>query len=235
MALATAYRTGLVDQVIEQLRAEIRGGALPIGQRIPPEAELAATFGVGRNTVREAVRALAHAGLLEVRQGDGTFVRATTELSGALHRLSGSALLEVLELRLVLEVSGARLAASRRTGREVTELSQTLQRRDSALGEARVDAAVHADAEFHRLVLQAAHNSLLSELYHGVTEAVLASVATTMHPDAGSGEHVSHSALLSAIAGGDAERAATEAAGFLNDLLCSRPVSGGRARAQPGR
>ena len=81
MPLATTRRTGLVDQVIEQMRKAISSGEWPVGQRIPAEPELVSALGVGRNTVREAVRALAHAGLLEVRQGDGTFVRATSELA----------------------------------------------------------------------------------------------------------------------------------------------------------
>jgi DNA-binding FadR family transcriptional regulator len=226
VALATARRAGLVEQVIEQLRAEIRTGGFPLGERIPPEADLAATFGVGRNTVREAVRALAHAGLLEVRQGDGTFVRATTEISGALRRLSGAELREVLELRRVLEVEGARLAARRRTESELAELTATLRRRDSALEEEHFDVAVHADAEFHRLVVHAAHNSLLGELYHGVTEAVLASVATTMDPDTRHAGPVSHAELLSALANADAERATREAAGFLDELLDAHSTAG---------
>jgi DNA-binding FadR family transcriptional regulator len=225
MALATASRSGLVEQVIEQLRVEIRSGGLPLGERIPTEGELATTFGVGRNTVREAVRALAHAGLLDVRQGDGTFVHATTELSGALRKLPGAELREVLELRRVLEVESARLAATRRTAGELAELRKTLRRRDSALGEARIDVAVHADAEFHRLIVQAAHNSLLGELYYGVTEAVFASVATTMDPGAGAAKSVSHTDLLAAIAGADAVRAAAEAAGFLNELLSNHPAA----------
>ena len=89
MPLVTTKRTGLVDQVIEQMRELVASGEWPLNQRIPPEAELVNALGVGRNTVREAVRALAHAGLFEVRQGDGTFVRATSELSGAVRRLCG--------------------------------------------------------------------------------------------------------------------------------------------------
>jgi DNA-binding FadR family transcriptional regulator len=228
VGLASERRGGLVEQLIEQLRAEIRTGELPLGGRIPPEADLATTFGVGRNTVREAVRALAHAGLLEVRQGDGTFVRASTELSGALRRLSGAELREVLELRRMLEVEGAALAARRRTETELVALTETLQRRDSALAEEDFEAAVHADAEFHRLAVRSAHNTLLSELYDGLTEAVLASVATTMDPAEGSGRQVSHDGLLAALADRHAERAAHEAAGFLDELLATHAPADGQ-------
>ena len=126
MPLATTRRAGLVDQVIDQMRSAITTGEWRVGERIPTEPELVTALGVGRNTVREAVRALAHAGLLEVRQGDGTFVRATSELSGAVKRLCGSELRDVLEVRRTLEVEGARLAATARTEFELDELNNLL-------------------------------------------------------------------------------------------------------------
>src|ERR1700754_628703 len=107
MALTTTQRTGLVDQVIAQMREAIRAGDWRIGTRIPPEPELVQALGVGRNTVREAVRALSHAGLLEVRQGDGTFVRATSEISGALRRMCGDELREVRQVRRGVGGGGA--------------------------------------------------------------------------------------------------------------------------------
>jgi 2-methylisocitrate lyase-like PEP mutase family enzyme len=76
LILRTAHRASLVDQVIDQLKDQITSGAWVVGDKIPPEPVLSDGIGVGRNTVREAVRALTHAGLLECRQGDGTYVRA---------------------------------------------------------------------------------------------------------------------------------------------------------------
>src|ERR1700742_1089703 len=123
MPLTATRRTGLVDQVIEQMREAIRTGDWAVDQRIPPEPELVSALGVGRNTVREAVRALSHAGLLDVRQGDGTFVRATSEISGALRRLYGTRLREVLEVRRALEAEGARMAALARTEADLADLT----------------------------------------------------------------------------------------------------------------
>src|SRR5699024_2959268 len=94
---------------------------------------------VGRNTVREAVRALAHSGLLEVRQGDGTYVRATSEVSGAVRRLCGSELRETLRVRRALEVEGARLAASERTEDELQALRTLLATRETAQAEGRFE------------------------------------------------------------------------------------------------
>src|SRR5690242_13380838 len=166
---------GLVDQVIEQLRQSIGSGEWPVGGRIPNETVLVEALGVGRNTVREAVRALAHSGLLEVRQGDGTYVRATSEVSGALRRLCGSELREVLQVRRCLEVEGARLAATARTDDDLAEMRALLEDRDVGDDE----QFARADTEFHSAVVRASHNTVLTELYRGLTEVVMASVATT--------------------------------------------------------
>ncbi len=219
MPLATTRRAGLVDQVIEQLRDAVRQGEWPIGTRIPTEPELVATLGVGRNTVREAVRALSHSGLLEVRQGDGTYVRATSEVSGAIRRLCGTELREALQVRRMLEVEGARLAATGRTEDELVRLRELHDQRDAAQREARFDDFVRADAEFHLTVVQCAHNALLTELYRGLTEVVTASVAATTHEELGPAERIEHRGILNAIADRDPVRAATEAAGFLDELL----------------
>jgi len=219
--LATTRRAGLVDQVIEQLRTAVTQGEWPIGERIPTEVELGEQLGVGRNTVREAVRALAHTGLLEVRQGDGTYVRATSEVSGAIRRLCGSELREVLQVRRTLEVEGARLAAAGRTKDEVAELWSLLARREVELRERRWEDFARTDAEFHYAVVRAGHNRLLTELYRGLTEVITASVAATssITPGANHVPEIGHEGLAEAIADRDPERAAAEACGFLDELL----------------
>lgn len=221
MPLATTRRAGLVDQVIDQLRTTVAQGEWPIGERIPTEAELGEQLGVGRNTIREAVRALAHTGLLEVRQGDGTYVRATSEVSGAIRRLCGDELREVLQVRRTLEAEGARLAASSRTKEEVAELWSLLARREAAQRERRWEDFARTDTEFHLAVVRAGHNRLLTELYRGLTEVVTASVAATssITPGVDFVPEIGHEGLADAIAERDAERAAAEACGFLDELL----------------
>ncbi|GAA1991731.1 FadR/GntR family transcriptional regulator [Amycolatopsis minnesotensis] len=230
MPLATARRSGLVDDVIGQLRAAIAAGEWPVGERIPTEPELVASLGVGRNTVREAVRALSHSGLLEVRQGDGTYVRATSEVSGAIRRLCGSELREVLQVRRTLEVEGARLAALHRTEDELAELARLLAERDRAHSERRTEDFAHTDTEFHLAVVRSGHNTLLAELYLGLTEVVMASVAATAQPSGDIAE-IGHSGLLEAIEAKDAERATAEAGGFLDELLAALPDQAGVADA----
>ena len=219
--LATTRRTGLVDQVIEQLRTAVAQGDWPLGTRIPTEVELGEQLGVGRNTVREAVRALAHTGLLEVRQGDGTYVRATSEVSGAIRRLCGDELREVLQVRRTLEAEGARLAALSRTQEEVAQLWSLLARRETELRERRWEDFAHTDAEFHMAVVRAGHNGLLTELYRGLTEVITASVAATssITPGVDHVPEIGHEGLADAIAERDPDRAAAEACGFLDELL----------------
>lgn len=213
MPLATTRRTGLVDQVIDQLRASVTSGEWAVNERIPTEPALAEALGVGRNTVREAIRALAHSGIFEVRQGDGTYVRATSEVSGALRRLCGSELREVLQVRRCLEMEGARLAAQTRTAEDLAELRACLARRDTTNPE---DFA-RTDTEFHLAVVRASHNRVLIELYRGLTEVIMASVATaSAAPQA---DMYPHGGLVEAIAARDVERAGDEASGFLDEML----------------
>lgn len=120
MPLSHPRRSALSEQVIAALRAQITSGEWPVGSRIPTEPELVEQLGVARNTVREAVRALAHNGLLDIRQGSGTYVVATSELAGVMHRrFAGADPRHIAELRSSLESSAARLAAQRRTEKDL--------------------------------------------------------------------------------------------------------------------
>jgi DNA-binding FadR family transcriptional regulator len=209
VSLRTAQRASLVDQVIEQLKDQITSGSWQMHAKIPTETVLAEQLGVGRNTVREAVRALTHAGLLECRQGDGTYVRAVSELSGAMaRRLRAAEHLEILEVRRALEIEAAKLAAVRRTEGDIELIEAALKRRDQAWADAEADSFVEADLAFHIAVVEATHNRVLIELYKDFSAALRASIAAAGAPLAG---HIPHDAIARAIAAGDA--AAAERAG----------------------
>ncbi|TYK50706.1 FadR/GntR family transcriptional regulator [Actinomadura decatromicini] len=220
MTLRTARRSSLVDQVIEQLRSEITGGGWPVGAKIPPEPALAEALGVGRNTVREAVRALTHAGLLESRQGDGTYVRATSELSGAVRRrLETAELVEILEVRRGFEVEAARLAAARRTEADIAAIALALARRDAAWAAGDHDAFVEADLAFHTSVVEATHNRVLTDLYRDFSAALRASIGAAgsllEHAD------VPHGPIAAAVEAGDADAATRAAHACLDQILAS--------------
>ena len=109
--LPQAPRRSLVDSTIELIRGQIEGGAWKVGERIPREQELAEMLEVGRNTVREAIRVLSHGQVLEVRQGDGTYVRTNIDPAEVMRRVGRSGLREHFALRCMLETEAARLAA----------------------------------------------------------------------------------------------------------------------------
>lgn len=216
MTLRSAARAPLVDQVIQQLREQIRSGEWPVGARIPPEPDLALALGVGRNTLREAVRALAHLGLLEARQGAGTYVRASSELAGAVRRrLAGAELRHAVEVRRAFEVEAARLAAQRRTETDLVALRVALAARDEAWAARDVDAFVETDARFHQAVVAACHNPVLAELYvnfgGSLRDALYTTIGDTVRPE----EYVDHSELLRAIERADPDGASRAAAEFL--------------------
>src|SRR3954447_2623482 len=161
MPLRSTDRSSLVPQVIEQLRAQITSGEWAVGSRIPPEPDLAAALGVGRNTLREAVLALVHAGLLERRQGSGTYVVGERELAGAVaRRLAEAHLVEVIEVRRAFEGEAARSAATRRTPEDLLALDSALAAREAAWTSGNADAFVAADVVLHQTVVAAAHNRI---------------------------------------------------------------------------
>ena len=232
MALRTARRSSLVDQVIDQLREEITTGTWPVGAKIPPEPALVERLGVGRNTVREAVRALTHAGLLECRQGDGTYVRATSELSGAVRRrLRTAELVEILEVRRGLEVEAARLAAARRTPDDIAAINRALEHRDATLAAGERAEFVEADLAFHTAVVEATHNRVLIDLYRdfsAVLRAGIQAAGTLMrHAD------VPHGPIAAAVEAGDAEAAARATHTCLDEILRSTESSTPVTRATP--
>ncbi len=179
-SLTPVARGGLSDRVIHQLREHIAAGTWPLDHRLPAESALAKDLGVGRSTIREAVRVLAHIGLLEVRQGDGTYVRSQREIDAALQRrLMEAHLLEAYEVRRALEVEAARLAAQRRTNSDVVCLRELLERRKAAYTTSS-QAYRKADIALHEQVVAATGNALLADLHRGLLQQSLAHAASNL-------------------------------------------------------
>ncbi|MFJ9669136.1 FadR/GntR family transcriptional regulator [Streptomyces sp. NPDC101219] len=231
MPLSHPRRAALSEQVIAALRAQITTGEWPVGSRIPTEPELVEQLGVARNTVREAVRALAHNGLLDIRQGSGTYVVATSELAGVMQRrFAGADPRHVAELRSTLESAAARLAAARRTERDLKQLDALLLRREEAWESGEAEAFVTADATFHLAVVAASHNDVMTAMYADLGEVLRDwlrdDVGARLSPET----HMEHGRLVDAIRAGDATAAAEVAAAY--PLVCrpgrvSAPPSGG--------
>lgn len=205
-----------VQETIAQLRDRILGGEWPVGSRIPTEPRLVADLGVGRNTIREAVRALAHAGVLEIRQGSGTYVVSVDELAPVVaRRLADDRMAEVVEVRRALEVEAARLAALRRTTEDLAALTDALAAREAAWHGGRVDEFVAADGMLHTIVVAAAHNGILAELHASIAAAMHSTVAATVGETLTPDRYVDHSRLVDAIRASDPEWAAIEAGAYL--------------------
>ncbi|MFC9967389.1 FadR/GntR family transcriptional regulator [Nocardia ignorata] len=156
-------RQPLAAQAAELLLARIRTGEWPLGHRLPGETLLAAQLGVGRSTVREAIRELAGKGVLDSRQGAGVFVTALDVTEDWDVVLRGATIVAVIEARIAIEAEAAALAAERRTPADLRAIRRTLAER-------RVEGrpvADHVDADmaFHRAVVVAAHNDVLTQLF----------------------------------------------------------------------
>lgn len=197
---------------LDFLKDKISTSAWPIGELIPKEPELMELIGVGKSTVREAVRSLAAFGMLETVPGVGTFVRARTPVSTLLTEfLADHDLEEVLVYRRSLEIEAAQHAAVHRSEAQLQQLREAVERAQHAKP-GHVDSCDHSTnpGSFHLLVVEASGSKLLLDLYLGVmsvlqraaTEGavILGTTLETMHLD--------HGAVLDAIAARDVRSAA---------------------------
>lgn len=225
MALRPHRPVSLVAETIDALQREVTSGTWAVGERIPTEAELVEQLGVGRGTVREAVRALTYSGILEVRRGYGTFVRSDTETSDALQRrLLQSDHHEVFEVRRALEVEAALLAAQRRTEEDLEAIENALERRTAAVSNLDVDEFIAADIAFHQAVVLASRNRVLTQLYAEFEPKLSADLRRQCAalPE-GALPDVDHRSIVAAIRAQDAEQAAHAALQYLSEADPSDP------------
>jgi GntR family transcriptional repressor for pyruvate dehydrogenase complex len=157
----------ITDEAIEKIKGMIVSGELRPGDRLPKEADLAAQLGLSRNSLREAVRALSLVRILDVRQGDGTYV-TSLEPKALLDGLSfivdlhhDATILEFFEVRRILEPAATALAAQQISRETVESLRDHLAR---VTDESSVEDLVDNDLEFHRRIAEAAGNSVLYSL-----------------------------------------------------------------------
>jgi GntR family transcriptional regulator, galactonate operon transcriptional repressor len=206
---------GLHGQTVEELGSRIVRGDYPPGASLSPE-QLEGEFGISKSVVREALRVLAAKGLVDSRQKRGTVIRPRSSwslLDADLLRWQGGRpdaafFANLAEVRAIIEPAGARLAAARREDSDLAALHFALEQMAAAGTDAAV--IVEADLAFHRALLDAAHNELLSRM-EVVIEAGLRARDAVVH----SGEHWPdsvpvHRAILDAIEARDG--AAAEAA-----------------------
>ena len=194
----------LTEAAIEQMRQLITAGDLVPGQRLPPEAELAESLGTSRSTVREAVRALVTARVLDVRRGDGTFVtslRPELLLAGigaAADLLQNGFTLELVQVRRILEPAATAMAATRITDATLDLLDTCLHQMSIAPSH---EELVQFDEEFHHLVATASGNATLASMLNGVSGRTTRGRAWRGVIEAGATERTisEHAGILAAL------------------------------------
>lgn len=152
----------VADQVFEQIRELIFRGELKPGDKIMPERELMKELGVSRNSVREALNKLVAMGLVDQRQGQGTFVRELGSVADNpimdLMASHNATIIDLLEVRMGLECNGAALAAEKATLEDIRHMERSIEAMERAIAENRV--GTDEDAQFHMAIAHATRNPL---------------------------------------------------------------------------
>ncbi|GAA1011593.1 FCD domain-containing protein [Nocardiopsis tropica] len=214
-------RESLADQAAERLLERIRAGEWELGAKLPGETTLAPQLGVGRSTVREAIRRLAGIGVLTTRQGSGVFVTRLDAPSGMDSILDRADIEAVIEARIAIEAEGAALAARRRTEADLDAIRAALAVRAAHRGD--LARHVETDTAFHRTVIAAAHSPVLLEMFDGIAAHLRRAMIDMLRTRAGGfgddADQESHADLLAAVERRDAEAAAGLSRSHLAGLL----------------
>jgi len=206
----------LADQVMRHLRAQIASGKFAVGDRLPSEPQLMKQLGVGRTSIREAVRVLAHLGLLEVRQGLGTFVRAASSSGNLVERLQSARVREVYQVRRALEVEAARAAALARDPHDLATIREIIDRLQEHLRNGARQAFLETDIELYAALAASTKNRVLIDLYRSFAQALKEALTQVMvFPGVMKSCVARHERVYQALVDGDAETAQMVTAEFL--------------------
>ncbi len=203
------------DEVVAALAEMVRTRRWQVGDKVPPEAELAEELGVSRGSLREAVRQLSFAGVLHVRQGDGTYVSSLEpDLVLAPFRLAvgltgPTTLVELYGVRRILEPAATALAVTRLTDDDLATLDRLLDAMTTAAEDDDAEVFVAADAEFHDVVARASGNEALRALLDALrTEAARTLIGRARADEGATAQTIDeHRAVLDALRTGDPELA----------------------------
>jgi DNA-binding FadR family transcriptional regulator len=232
--------TRIYEEIVRQIRTLISEGKLKSGDRLPPERELAERFKVSRPSVREALRTLESMGLIEIRLGEGTFVREISvdsliEPLALVILTQREAVGELFEARRLLEPPIAGLAARRSTKDEIQEMERILeeQARDVAAGR----TGLAQDAAFHAAIASSAHNRAITRIVHALIDLLTQSREESLQiPGRPRRSHQDHRRILKAIQRRDAasaERTMLDHLVAVERLIMGRQAKDGSKPASP--
>ena len=228
--------TRIYEEIVRQIRTLISEGKLKSGDRLPPERELAERFKVSRPSVREALRTLESMGLIEIRLGEGTFVReisvdSLVEPLALVILTQRAAVGELFEARRLLEPPIAGLAARRSTKEEIQEMERILEEQAREVSAGRTGLA--QDAAFHAAIAGSAHNRAITRIVHALIDLLTQSREESLQiPGRPTRSHQDHRRILEAIQRRDsasAERA------MLDHLVAVERLITGRQAEEGGR
>jgi GntR family transcriptional repressor for pyruvate dehydrogenase complex len=173
----------LYEEIVEQIKQFITGGELKPGDKLLAERDMAERLQVSRVSVREAIKTLEMLGFVEIRPGDGTFVR-NTNADDIIRPLAmflaveRNSLLDMFEVRRIFETATAGLAAERADAREVDEIRGLLEKMKEGINLQDSEMGEEFDTAFHYAVAEATHNSLLTKLFRTVSEEFAKAIST---------------------------------------------------------
>lgn len=161
----------LSQKISAAIRADILDGKFEIGSKIPAEPDLMVSYGVGRSTIREAIKSLSQAGVLTVRQGYGTIVNDVSN-EPIEERLKNSDFKEINYVRGLLEKEIVTLAVKNRNDQHLSLMEKALAKRKAAIVERNHENCIAADLEFHTRIAEASRNKVLFDLYKSFTSII---------------------------------------------------------------
>jgi GntR family transcriptional repressor for pyruvate dehydrogenase complex len=227
--LAPVRRTTLSSEVANRLTEAIRSGELAPGARLPAERDLGVQFGVGRTSVREALRMLQATGLVTVRPGDGVFVANVSSANehsfARWESLYHYRVEELFEARLAIEPLAAARAAKRADENDLSTIAAALTAFEKGLEECDLAAMVLADDDFHGAIMLASRNrmfhAMLGVANHLSLESKRAGLSAPGRPP-----HVlaKHRAIFAAIAAGDSRTAESAMRDHLMSFVCDMGI-----------
>ncbi|ASU32506.1 FadR/GntR family transcriptional regulator [Mucilaginibacter xinganensis] len=175
-------RKSLADEVARQLQERILTGHYQLNQKLPVESELMKAFGVGRSSIREAIKILANSGFVRVQQGIGTFVEDSSGINEPLgQRLKRASSKHIDEVREILEMKMAEKAAMNRTGNDISKLEHFLKKRTKAANDNLIEDCVDAHVSFYVALAEASKNEILADLYKQFATQLKTDLLKTHH------------------------------------------------------
>lgn len=227
--LAPLPKEAIAEKVVKHVLGLVREGVLAPGQKLPSERDLAASMGVSRPSLREALRALSLLGILEIRQGEGVFVSELTpdallEPLQFFLSLNGQSLDTLFEARIAVEAGIAEIAARKIDETALGHLRACMARGNRA--QRRHEEFLAVDEEFHGIIVAATGNPFLSRVANSFQELGKASRKITVTlPGVTQQSHADHAQIMEALEGHDPQAARESMTSHLRNVQAALHLS----------